>query len=115
MFDITNIIEAVFALIAIVITAIVIPYIKSKTTVNQQQQINEWVKIAVAAAEQIYVGTGLGVDKKTHVLNFLKSKGVTLDVESIDAMIEAAVYELNHGIIEIVEPVAVVDGGEQNA
>lgn len=115
MFDITNIIEAVFALIAVVVTAIVIPYIKSKTTANQQAQINAWVKIAVAAAEQIYVGSGLGADKKAHVVNFLKSKGITLDVESIDAMIEAAVYELEHGIIEIGEPVAVVNGGDQNA
>ena len=32
MFDITVIIEAVFALLAAIITAIVIPYIKSKTT-----------------------------------------------------------------------------------
>ena len=100
MFDITVIIEAAFALIAVVITAIVIPYIKSKTTVAQQQQINAWVKIAVTAAEQIYVGTGLGADKKAHVLNFLKSKGVTLDAESVDAMIESAVYELTHGLIE---------------
>ena len=38
MFDITTIIEAAFALIAVVITAIVIPFIKSKTTVAQQQQ-----------------------------------------------------------------------------
>ena len=109
MFNITVIVEAVFALIAAIVTVIVIPYIKSKTTAAQQQQINAWVKIAVAAAEQIYVGTGLGADKKAHVLNFLKSKGVTLDVESVDAMIEAAVYELTHGIIEIGEPVAVVD------
>lgn len=105
MFDITIIIEAAFALIAVVITAIVIPYIKSKTTVAQQQQINAWVKIAVTAAEQIYVGTGLGPEKKAHVVNFLKSKGVTLDMASIDAMIEAAVYELTHGFIEIEEAV----------
>lgn len=109
MFDITTIIEAAFALIAVVITAIVIPYIKSKTTVEQQQQINSWVRIAVAAAEQIYVGSGRGVEKKAHVLNFLKSKGVTLDVESVDAMIEAAVYELTHGFIEIEKAVGVVD------
>ena len=108
MFDITTIIEAAFALIAVVITAIVIPYIKSKTTVAQQQQINAWVKIAVTAAEQIYVGTGRGVEKKAHVLNFLKAKGITVDVDSVDAMIEAAVYELTHGFIEIGEAVAVV-------
>ncbi len=105
MFNITVIVEAVFALIAAIVTVIVIPYIKSKTTAAQQQQINAWVKIAVAAAEQIYVGTGLGADKKAHVLNFLKSKGVTLDVESVDAMIEAAVYELTHGFIEVGEAV----------
>ena len=109
MFDITVIIEAAFALIGVIITAIVIPFIRSKTTVAQQQQINSWVKIAVAAAEQIYIGSGRGTEKKAHVLNFLNSKGVTLDVESVDAMIEAAVYELTHGIIEIGEPVAVVE------
>ena len=53
MFDITVIIEAVFALLAAIITAIVIPYIKSKTTASQQAEINAWVKIAVTAAEQI--------------------------------------------------------------
>ncbi len=105
MFDITVIIEAAFALIGVIITAIVIPFIRSKTTVAQQQQINAWVKIAVAAAEQIYTGSDRGVEKKAHVLSFLESKGVTLDVESVDAMIEAAVYELTHGIIEIGEAV----------
>lgn len=109
MFDITVIIEAVIALIGVVITAIVIPYIRSKTTVAQQQQINNWVKIAVAAAEQIYIGTGRGTEKKAHVIAFLNSKGVTIDVESVDAMIESAVYELTHGFIEIGAPVEVVE------
>ena len=107
MFDITIIIEAVFALIAAVITAIVIPYIKNKTTVAQQQTINNWVRIAVAAAEQIYVGAGRGVEKKAHVIAFLKSKGITFDVEAIDAMIEAAVFELTNGFIKVDEVVGV--------
>ena len=59
MFDITTIIEAVFMLLAAIITAIVIPYIKSKTTASQQAEINAWVKIAVTAAEQIYTGSGM--------------------------------------------------------
>ena len=109
MFDITTIIEAVFALIAVVITAIVIPYIKSKTTEAQQQTINSWVRIAVAAAEQIYEGSGRGVEKKAHVIAFLKSKGITFDVEAIDAMIEAAVYELNQGFIKVENPEGVVE------
>ena len=64
MFDITTIIEAVFMLLAAIITAIVIPYIKSKTTASQQAEINAWVKIAVSAAEQIYKGSGRGEEKK---------------------------------------------------
>lgn len=112
MFDITIIIEAAFALLAAIITALVIPYIKSRTTTAQQQQISAWVRIAVQAAEQMYIGSGRGAEKKAHVVAFLASKGITLDTASIDALIEAAVYELSHGIIEIGE--AVVEGGEQN-
>lgn len=98
--DITIIIEAVFALVAAVITAIVIPYIKSKTTAQQQAEINAWVKIAVAAAEQIYTGSGRGEEKKAYVLNWLAEHGVTLDEERINALIEAAVYDLNHGLLK---------------
>ena len=38
--DITTIIEAAAALAAAVITAVVIPYIKSRTTAQQQAEIN---------------------------------------------------------------------------
>lgn len=99
MTNITIIIEAAFALIAAVITAIVIPYIKSKTTAQQQAEINAWVKIAVSAAEQIYNGSGRGEEKKAYVLNWLAEHGITLDEARIDALIEAAVYELKHGVL----------------
>lgn len=99
MTNITIIIEAAFALIAAVITAIVIPHIKSKTTAQQQAEINAWVKIAVSAAEQIYNGSGRGEEKKAYVLNWLAEHGITLDEARIDALIEAAVYELKHGML----------------
>lgn len=98
--DITTIIEAVFALVAAVITAIVIPYIKSRTTAQQQAEINAWVKIAVAAAEQIYTGSGRGEEKKAYVLNWLAEHGITMDDDRINALIEAAVYDLNHGLLK---------------
>ena len=50
MFDITVIIEAVFALLAAIITAIVIPYNTSKPTASQHAEINAWVKFSVTAA-----------------------------------------------------------------
>lgn len=98
MFDITPIVEALFALIATVISVILIPYIRSKTTEKQQQTINGWIRIAVAAAEQIFNGEGRGEEKKQYVLGFLSDKGFKLDENSLDAMIEAAVLELNSGL-----------------
>lgn len=109
-FDITPIIEVIAALIAALITAFLIPYIKSKTTAQQQAEINAWVRIAVAAAEQIYTGSGRGQEKKAYVLNWLREHGVTVDEDKLDAMIEAAVYDLSQGIIPL-EGV-VVEGAE---
>lgn len=103
MIDLTPIFQAVVVLIASIITYKLIPYIKSKTTVKQQQEINAWVQIAVAAAEQIFSGDGRGLEKKQYVLDWLNAKGLKVDVATIDAMIEAAVYELNNGIITIQE------------
>lgn len=98
MFDITPIVEALFALIATVISVILIPYIRSKTTEKQQQTINSWIRIAVAAAEQIFKGEGRGEEKKQYVLGFLETNGFKVDEITIDAMIEAAVLELNSGL-----------------
>lgn len=95
-YDITPIVQAVFALVAAIITAIVIPWIKSKTTKEQQEEIKQWVKIAVAAAEQIFVGQGRGEEKKQWVLEFLTKYNLKVDMDTIDALIEAAVWELNN-------------------
>ena len=84
---------------------------KSKTTAEQQKEINAWVKIAVAAAEQIYVGSGRGEEKKAYVIDWLRSHGITVDEEKLDALIEAAVYELNQGVIPI-EGIAVKEGAD---
>lgn len=98
MTDITAIIEAVFALIGAVITAVVIPYIRSRTTAQQRAEINAWVRIAVSAAEQLYKGSGRGAEKKAYVLEWLNAHGITVDENRLDALIEAAVYELNSGV-----------------
>lgn len=103
MYDITPIIEAVVALIAALITAFVIPYIRSKTTAQQRAEINAWVKIAVSAAEQIYTVSGRGEEKKAYVIKWLREHGVTVDESKLDALIESAVYELNQGVIPVLE------------
>lgn len=96
-FDITPIIEAVIALAGVIVSCVLIPYIKSKTTAEQQKEINAWVKIAVSAAEQIYKGSGRGEEKKAYVIQWLREHGVTVDEAKLDALIESAVYELTNG------------------
>ncbi len=98
--DITAIINAVIALAAAVISTFLIPCIRSKTAEGQREQLIAWVKIAVAAAEQIYVGTGRGEEKKQYVIDFLAKNGFTVNTQSVDAAIEAAVQQLNNeGIV----------------
>lgn len=106
--DITPIIEAVIALAGVVVSCVLIPYIKSKTTTEQQKEINAWVKIAVSAAEQIYVGSGRGEEKKAYVINWLREHGITVDEAKLDALIEAAVYELTNG-----EGLIIVEGATE--
>ena len=95
MTDLTPIVNAVIALIAAIITTFLIPWIKSKIDAAKLAQIVEWVGIAVRAAEQIYNESGMGVKKKQYVLDFLADKVCTRDPNSTNAMIEAAVKNLN--------------------
>lgn len=85
----------IIALIGAVITYIIVPYFKSKTTKEQRESIAFWVRVAVNAAEQIYDEKGQGKVKKEYVIKFLSDKGITLTLEQLDVLIEAAVYELN--------------------
>lgn len=94
MVDLTQIICYAIGLIVAVVAAFVIPYIRSKTTSEQFYTIQLWVSVAVKAAEQLFAGSGRGAEKKAYVLAFLESKGFTIDLDSVDAMIEAAVLDL---------------------
>jgi len=94
MIDITPVVNAAIALIAAIISVFLIPWIRSKTTDVQRKELIEWVKIGVAAAEQLF-GSGSGAEKKQYVLDFLASMGFVVDDNAIDATIEATVSKLN--------------------
>lgn len=94
MIDLTQVIIAVLTLIFSVVSAFLIPYLKTKVSAEQLETIKFWVNIAVQAAEMIYAGSGRGEEKKEYVLKFLNSKGFTLNTEEIENIIEAAVLEL---------------------
>ena len=94
MIDLTHIMEAIIALVVAVITAFVIPWLKGKIDADKLEQIKLWVTVAVEAAEQLYNGTGRGEEKKAYVVKFLQEKGFTIDPDSLDKLIEAAVFNL---------------------
>lgn len=94
MIDLTPIANSIIALIAALISAFLIPYIKSRISAEKLTEIQEWVTVAVRAAEMIYTGTGRGAEKKQYVRDFLADKGYTLDIDSIENLIESAVLDL---------------------
>ena len=70
--DITPIIEAIIALVSIVITTVLIPFIKSKMTANQFSYLEEVIKVAVSAAGVLFDGNGRG-EEKEYVENHVKN------------------------------------------
>ena len=77
------------------IAKVVVPPLKewlaAKTTTEQRGLMYTFVKELVAAAEQTIVGAGLGSEKMQYGIDGLKAKGITVDID----MIEAAVKEMN--------------------
>ena len=85
--DLTQIIEAIIALLAALITYRLVPWIKARTTDAQQKNIATAIEVFVFAAEQIY-GSGKGHEKLAYVRRKLNESGFEVDV----AQIEACVY-----------------------
>lgn len=83
------------SLIGVLVTYLLIPYIKSKTTEKQREDIMFWVKVAVNAAEQIYKEKGNGKLKKEYVVKFLNDIGIKISEFELDVLIESAVLELD--------------------
>ena len=86
--DLTTIFQAIIALLAAVVTYKLIPWLKSKTTEQQQIVLKSVVNTLVFAAEQLY-GAGKGAEKLDYVVTELNKRGYTAD----RAAIEAAVRE----------------------
>ncbi|WP_313413121.1 phage holin family protein [Sedimentibacter sp.] len=85
----------VISLIGVILTGLVAPWLRTKLTNEKLTTIEMWVNIAVAAAEQIFKLPGSGTQKKMYVIEFLKTKGINITDRELDALIEAAVYEIN--------------------
>ena len=86
--------EALAALVAVLITGFLIPCLKAHADAEKQATVLQWVDAAVAAAEQLYEA-GQGEEKKAYVVSWLADCGIDISGIDLDAIIEAAVYEVN--------------------
>lgn len=90
----SDILSTIITLLFALALSVLVRWAKNKLNATQLETLRGWVKIAVQAGEQLFKGTGRGAEKKQYVLDFLASKGVVIDTESIEALIESAVQEL---------------------
>ena len=99
MIDLTPLVIALIGVVIAMVAKYLIPYIKSKTTLEQQANIQMWTRLAVEAAEMIFKETGMGAKKYDYVANFLHERGFELNASEIKVLIESAVNELKNGIV----------------
>ena len=95
--DITQIVIAVIGLVSAVITSVIVPLVKAKTTANQQVIIASLSRTAVLAAQQLY-GAEEGQKKKeyasAYVEQLMKKHGITLSSVEVSTAVEAALKEI---------------------
>ena len=97
--DITGILKIIIELVVAVIGVFLIPYIKTKYSQEQINYAVGWIKIAVAAAEQLFESDE-GKAKKKYVKKFLEKNGIRLNADELDNTIESAVLELHNELYE---------------
>lgn len=98
MVDITPILAAVITVLGSIITAFVIPWIKTKLGAEKASVVLSVADAVVLAVEQIYKGMGGEVKKAeavARVKDWLKQYKIVVDELTLEAAIEAAVKRMN--------------------
>lgn len=89
-----NIILLLIPIIGAVITGIFIPYIKTKISATQTDEIMKWVAKAVQAAEVLFAAPESGTKKQQYVIDFIdrtfNSKREVITKDQIRILLEAA-------------------------
>lgn len=101
MIDLTPIVNAFITMIGLLLTTFLIPWIRTKISNEKLKEIQKWTSVGVKAAEMIYTESGMGDAKKKYVRKFLESKGYKLDIETVDALIEATVRDMQQEAFEV--------------
>lgn len=93
-----RIVISLITLICALISAYVVPYIKSKIDVSKLAQLRTYTEIAVRCAEQIYTPEQWK-DKKVYVKDYLlnvvnEKLNLTLTDADLETIIEGVVFEV---------------------
>ena len=96
---ITKITESVLTIIVLIVSAYVIPWLKTKINDEKLNELEKFCEQAVRSAEQIYTSADWKL-KKQYVLSLINEKaeklGLGLNEAEIDAIIEGIVNYVKH-------------------
>lgn len=95
--SITEIVTLVLKILCFVLVAFVIPVVKKKYTQQELEAVNDKIMTYVQAADQIF-GSEQGEEKKQWVRGRLAAHGIDVDLNIIDAEIEACVLMLHNAL-----------------
>lgn len=92
--DITQIVVAVLGLLGLIITTVLVPWIKSKLTNSQWETILNYALAGVQAAEIIFNAQGQGEEKLRWVSEYITNQclahGIKIDMDTVRVAIENA-------------------------
>ena len=95
--SITEIVTLVLKVLCFILVAFVIPVVKRKYTQQELEAVNDKIMTYVQAADQIF-GSEQGEEKKQWVRGRLAAHGIDVDLNIIDAEIEACVLMLHNAL-----------------
>lgn len=108
--DLTELAGAALAVLGMLITRRLLPWLKSKATAQQLQILESVIDTAVYAAQQLFK-TSVIDDRLSYALSWLRERGYDVD----RAQVEARVWKMDHvdnPAIELTESVPVASGAE---
>lgn len=95
--DVNQIVNLAVRIVFLIVSAFIVPWFKQKYDESKQRKIIETISKYVTAAEQLYDSTE-GATKKAWVQEKLLAAGININLDDIDATIEACVYELHNAL-----------------
>jgi len=91
---------AIISIAGALVSAYVIPWIKTKISAQDMETIVFWVRFAVRCADQLFTPEQWA-EKKQYVMNYIidmaNKLGIKLTEQDINVLIESAVNEIHHG------------------